>query len=315
MDFGFGPCARAIGPFFLACGLAACASTAVTTVPVAQTATVSSSLAGVGDAALVYSVLGAPGATFTLSSSATASGGITPADVRSAKALPNSASVFYYLTLTVNRTVPASILLREQVTFSGALPAGVFAAEFDDPSAASPALATIAGTVAGKVVTYENSTSASFEALALQANHPYVFQFYTTPAVTPSPSPSPSLSPSPSPMPTTTATPSPTPSPSPSPSPTPTPTPGSVVLASATLAFLNIGSGFAQTSTVSQAAYGGAFTIGTTTCAGIASAVISGTTITVTPLGAGSCTYTVSGGSGQSSPLAIGVTTATVGGS
>ena len=297
MGFGFGPCARAIGPFFLACVLAACASTAVTTVPVAQTATASSSLAGVGDAALVYSVLGAPGGTFTLSSSATAPGGITPADVRRAKALPNSASVFYYLTLTVNQTVPASILLREQVTFSGALPAGVFAAEFDDPSAASPALATIAGTVAGKVVTYENSTSGSFEALTLQANHPYVFQFYTTPAVTPSASPSPSAAPSAS------------------ASPTPTPVPGSVVLAPSTLPFLNTGSGFAQTSTVSQAAYGGAFTIGTTTCAGIASAVISGTTITVTPVGAGSCTYTVSGGNGQSSPLAIGVTTTTVGGS
>ena len=303
MGFGFGACTRAIGPFFLACVLAACASTVVTTVPVAQTATVSSSLAGVGDAALVYRVFGAPGATFTLSSSATEAGGITPADVRRAKALPNSASVFYYLTLTVNQTVPASIVLREQVAFSRALPGGVFAAEFDDPSAASPALATVAGTVAGTIVTYENSTSASFKALTLQANHPYVFQFYTTPAVTPSASPSPSLSPSPS------------PSPAPSPTPSPTPVPGPVVLAPSTLPFLNIGSGFAQTSTVSQAGYGGAFTIGTTTCAGIANAVISGTTITVTPVGAGSCTYTVSGGNGQSSPLAISVTTTTVGGS
>jgi hypothetical protein len=98
--------------------------------------------------------------------------------------------------------------------------------------------------------------------------------------------------------------------------PTPSPTPpGAVGLSPNSLAFINVGAGFAQSSTISEAFYSGSFTIASTTCAGIATGSISGASITVTPVAAGSCAFTIDGAAGQSATLSVGVTTSTLGGS
>ncbi|MGC2243809.1 MAG: hypothetical protein WBA06_09305 [Candidatus Aquilonibacter sp.] len=98
--------------------------------------------------------------------------------------------------------------------------------------------------------------------------------------------------------------------------PGPTPTPGSVMLSSSSLAFTTIGASDAQTVTVKQSNYSGAFTASGTTCAGIATiSAATAASFSVTPVAAGSCTFTITGGGGQSAALTIGVTTTTVGGS
>jgi hypothetical protein len=118
------------------------------------------------------------------------------------------------------------------------------------------------------------------------------------------------------PTPVATATPTPVVTASPTPLPTATPTPAGVSLSPAALTFLAIGAGSAQTVTVSELKYSGAFTPSTTTCASIASiAPGPGSSFTVTPLGVGSCSFTISDAGTNAATLSIGVTTTTVGGS
>ena len=89
-----------------------------------------------------------------------------------------------------------------------------------------------------------------------------------------------------------------------------------MTLSATSLSFTEAGASDAQTVTVTQVNYSGAFTPATTTCSGIATiSPTSGTSFTVTPVAAGSCTFTIAGGGGQSATLSVGVTTTTVGGS
>jgi hypothetical protein len=109
---------------------------------------------------------------------------------------------------------------------------------------------------------------------------------------------------------------SPSPSPSPTQSPTPAPTPGVVVISSTSLSFTNVGATYAQTVTMSQTHYSGAFQVTTANCSGIATVgSLTDASFTVTPVAAGSCTFTVTGTAGQSATLTIGVTTTSVTGS
>lgn len=218
----------------------------------------------------------------------------------------------------------------------------------------TPHLTTIAGTYGPDGVTFINTdpNGAYGPLTTFLKGRGYLIAFYATPPVaspSPSASPSPTASPTPSavptrtptpvptpspspvttstpvptpvptptptPVPTPTPTPVPTPTPTPVPTPTPTPVPGSVVLSPTTLVFSNVGAGFAQSSSITQTSYAGPFSIMGNTCAGIATAALSGATITVTPVSAGSCTITIAGTNGRSSPLSVGVTTTTFGGS
>jgi hypothetical protein len=85
-----------------------------------------------------------------------------------------------------------------------------------------------------------------------------------------------------------------------------------LVLAPKSLAFSASGANAAQTVSVSETGYAGAFTE-TDTCSGIASvspADGSGpsATYTVTPLAAGTCTITIHDTNGQKSAVAVGIT-------
>jgi len=96
----------------------------------------------------------------------------------------------------------------------------------------------------------------------------------------------------------------------------PSSTSGVVTLSSSSLAFTATGASDAQSVTVTQVNYSGAFTPSTTNCTGIATiSPASGTSFSVTPVAAGSCTFTIAGGGGQRATLTVGVTTTTVGGS
>ncbi len=112
-------------------------------------------------------------------------------------------------------------------------------------------------------------------------------------------------------------------SPSPAaPSPSPSPTPGPVVLTPSTLTFIATGSSAAQSVTVAQTNFSGAFSASTAaagapnSCSGIATvAASSATAFLVTPVAAGTCSETISGGGGVSATLSISVATTSVGGS
>jgi len=79
-----------------------------------------------------------------------------------------------------------------------------------------------------------------------------------------------------------------------------------------TVNFLAAGPGVAgQSVTVSETGYTGAFTLSTTTCAGIATASpLSGSgTFTFSPVAAGTCSYVVTGKAGATATITITVTT------
>jgi hypothetical protein len=98
------------------------------------------------------------------------------------------------------------------------------------------------------------------------------------------------------PVPTATPTARPTPASTPAPTPSPTPAPA-VVINPASLSFLNTGSAFAKTVSVSQAGYTGPFSAAISS--GNTSAVtvsVSGQVITVTPQQAGATNIIVTGG-------------------
>jgi sugar lactone lactonase YvrE len=87
---------------------------------------------------------------------------------------------------------------------------------------------------------------------------------------------------------------------------------GSVVASPTSLSFVNIGPAYSATVAVSEAGYSGSFTLsGNDTT--IATATISGSTITVTPVQTGSTTLIVTGGSGASVGIPIGVTVSNIG--
>ena len=97
---------------------------------------------------------------------------------------------------------------------------------------------------------------------------------------------------------TPTANPTPSPfavsTPTLTPRPSPSPTPGPVRLSPPTLAFASPGAA-AQTVTIAETGYAGAFTVDATGCAGIVTVVLAPNTqsFTATPVAAGSCTVIV----------------------
>jgi hypothetical protein len=96
--------------------------------------------------------------------------------------------------------------------------------------------------------------------------------------------------------------------PTPTPSPNATPA-GAIVLSSSSVSLLGSGSSNAQTVTASETSYTGAFSSIGTACAGIATVVVSGSTLTVTGVAAGSCSATITDSFGQTKSLSITVTT------
>jgi hypothetical protein len=139
---------------------------------------------------------------------------------------------------------------------------------------------------------------------------------------TPSASPHPSTSPTPSASPTPTVTPTPSASPTPTATPTPTPTatpsPAPLTISPATVSLLGTGSSFAQSASVHEASYTGAFSIAATACASVATispSTASGPTValTITGLAVGTCTATATDTHGQMALLQITVTTSNVG--
>ena len=119
-------------------------------------------------------------------------------------------------------------------------------------------------------------------------------------------------------FPSVTSTPSPTATPSPTPSPTPTPTPTPVPLMPIAVSnsSLNILS-LANTGlvTISEANYQGAFTVVSTNCKGLATATISGSSLTVVPVASGSCSLAIHDTNGQSANVAVTVTLTSISGS
>lgn len=116
------------------------------------------------------------------------------------------------------------------------------------------------------------------------------------------------------PVPTTAPTPIPISSPSTAPSTAP---PGPILTsASVGLSFVAIGTQYAQTVTVSESGYKGAFTT-TNGCANIVSvAEVNASTYSVTPTGVGTCAFSFVDSFGDTgSPIATQVTTSVVVGS
>jgi hypothetical protein len=88
---------------------------------------------------------------------------------------------------------------------------------------------------------------------------------------------------------------------------------GSISANPTSLAFLNTGSAYAQTVTVSQSNYSGAFTA--TTSGGTTGAVttnVSGSVVTVTPQEAGTTSVVIAGGSGNTITIPVTVTVSTL---
>lgn len=96
------------------------------------------------------------------------------------------------------------------------------------------------------------------------------------------------------------------------PSPPPPPGVGFVQLSTSTLAFVLTGAAGAASVQIAQSGYAGAFTVGQSSCAGIASVAISNATALVTPIGAGTCSVQIVG-LNSSAALSISVTTTTLG--
>ncbi|MBV8750464.1 MAG: hypothetical protein JO103_12220, partial [Candidatus Eremiobacteraeota bacterium] len=78
------------------------------------------------------------------------------------------------------------------------------------------------------------------------------------------------------------------------------------------LSFLATGTTYNQTVTVSQGGFSGTYTAQIVDTGGtngtIATASVSGTTITVTPLAAGTANLVITGGSGRTATVPIGIT-------
>ncbi|MBV9409678.1 MAG: hypothetical protein JO164_12695, partial [Candidatus Eremiobacteraeota bacterium] len=84
-----------------------------------------------------------------------------------------------------------------------------------------------------------------------------------------------------------------------------------MIASTSSLTFNNVGATYAQTFTVSQSGYTGAF-VPMSSNTGVATVSVSATsnnsaTITVTPVGPGSATITVTGGASQSAQVQVGV--------
>lgn len=90
--------------------------------------------------------------------------------------------------------------------------------------------------------------------------------------------------------------------------PTPPPGYGAVFVAPSSLNFSSVGTAYAQTATVSQTGFGGPFSLSNVNT-GVATASISNSTITVTPVGSGTTSLRVTGGNGMYADVPISVTT------
>jgi hypothetical protein len=102
----------------------------------------------------------------------------------------------------------------------------------------------------------------------------------------------------------------------PTPTPSPSPTPAPVAVNVSALQLQGVGAAYAQTVTVTQSGYNGLFTLGGTSCNGIAAADTSTSLkdFTITPVAVGMCSYTFTGGGGVQTTLPVSVTSLTIGG-
>lgn len=89
------------------------------------------------------------------------------------------------------------------------------------------------------------------------------------------------------------------------------PTLGQMAASVSSLSFTQVGAANAQQFTVSQANFSSAFTLSPGINAAVATAQISGNTVTVTPVANGSTSITVAGGGGQSVTVSISVSVST----
>lgn len=135
------------------------------------------------------------------------------------------------------------------------------------------------------------------------------------PHVDPTTTPKPVITAPPSPTPIASATPTPTASPTPIPTATPTPIPPGPITLNPTTVYLNqTASGAPAPSSasvsISDPNYSGTFTANG--CAGIASATLTGSTLTITSISGGTCTITVSDSAGDFAPVQVINTTGSV---
>jgi hypothetical protein len=182
-----------------------------------------------------------------------------------------------------------------------------------DPTATPPqGWVTIEGpgAPAGNALTFSSSSSTQFK-----AGVTYYFVFFAAATAVPSPTATagPTGTPSSSPAVTPTPAPTATPSQGATSTPTPTPTPSAPpVFASVTsLAFEAVGVAFEQQFTVSQQGYAGPYALSGINAA-VATAQISGSTVTVTPVAAGSTSLIVTGSGGRTVTIPISVTTLSI---
>lgn len=129
-------------------------------------------------------------------------------------------------------------------------------------------------------------------------------------AFTAPPTPAPTATPVPTAVPTATPVPTPVPTAVPTATPSPSPTPVPAIVANPnSLTFTNSGAAYAQTVSLSQGSFRGAFTA--VTSSGNTSAVtlsVSGQMLTVTPQQAGRTNIIVTGASGATLTIPVGVT-------
>lgn len=130
------------------------------------------------------------------------------------------------------------------------------------------------------------------------------------PTATPVPTAIPTATPVPTAVPTATPVPTPVPTAVPTATPSPSPTPVPAIVANPnSLTFQNSGAAYAQTVSLSQGSFRGAFTAVTSTANTSAVTLsISGQTLTVTPQQAGGTNIIVTGASGATLTIPVSVT-------
>jgi hypothetical protein len=224
------------------------------------------------------------GVTLTASSSISApANAISPSGTARASAsnrnaastpLPNAVP-FYWVTFTVSAPISLSDIAAETLAPASALPVAG-ASYFDelDNITSGATGSKIASFGPGTIANNILTINSPSASVELTPGNTYMLQFYYVATASPSPSP----------------------------------TPVPLTLSSSSLAFT--GGEQMQSVTVTDPGYAGSFT--TSGCSGIATAVVAGSTVTVSSVSAGSCTLTVSDTLGNSANLAVGVTVVSV---
>lgn len=263
-----------------------------------------------------------PSAAFTVVASSAVPDGIPAlgrgralASLRAMRSLPSTGLLVLSFVSNVDLTLASAPAFRFSLPPRALVPgADYWLALYDESNAALGWQYGFAGpgALSGNAVSFAGGTAVRFP-----AGSRMVVSLYALPhGVTPPPRPPlPSAAPSSVPGRTPSPAPSPTSPASPGTTPTPSPSPGPGVLGAPTFSQLTMsfnGLGQTMTSTVSQAGYGGPFTVASANPS-VATATISGSTVTVTSVGAGTTTIAVTGGSHKSANISVTVTTFAIG--